>query len=325
MSNQSVASTGPTQQFGRLFSLLVSDKNGNTVNLSDFHCKFAVKKTGYLTPNVADILVYNLSTETALFIKQEFTRVILQAGYQGNFGTIFTGNIKQGILGRESATDTFLNLICGDGEQAFNFAVINQTIGSASVGGASPANQLDAAINSMGAMGVGTGHVGPLPQVKLPRGKVMYGNARDYIQGVSDTNNLNWSIQDGNVVIIPESTYLPNEGVVLTTKTGMIGTPQQTIEGITVKCLLNPKIRCHSRVQIDNASVAQFKIDFSTPGSPANTPAAILYDGYYYVLVAEHSGDNRGTEWYTSIRMLTIDISSNPLNSGGVQPNYFGS
>jgi hypothetical protein len=176
----------------------------------------------------------------------------------------------------------------------------------------------------MGTAGVGTGYIGPLPPLKLPRGKVMYGNARDYIKAVADTNNLSWSIQDENVVILPESTYLPTQAVVLTTKTGLIGTPQQTVEGIMAKCLLNPKLRCHSRVQIDNKSVAQFKIDFTQPGSPANTPSALNYDGYYYALVAEHSGDTRGTEWYTNLRMLTIDVSSNPLNNGGVQPNYFG-
>ncbi len=310
----------PTQLFGRKFSLLVSDSKGNTIDLSQFRCKFVVKKSGYMTPNTADILVYNLSQSTALFIKQEFTRVVLQAGYAGSYGTIFLGNIKQGIIGRESQVDTFLNLVCGDGDQAFNFATVNTTIGSAKAGGASPANQLDIAINSMGAMGVGTAHIGALPAVKLPRGKVMYGNAKDYIQAVSDTNNLNWSIQDENIVVIPSTQYLPNQTVVLTSKTGMIGTPQQTIEGIMAKCLLNPMIKCHSRVQIDEKSVAQYKIDFSQPGSPANTPSAILNDGSYYVLVAEHSGDTRGTEWYTNLRMLTIDISDSPYS--GVQPNY---
>jgi hypothetical protein len=322
VSSLSTASTGATQQFGRLFSLLVSDSQGRTVDLSKFRVKFNVKKSGYQTPNVADILIYNLDTSTAIFLKQEFTSVILQAGYAGNFGTIFKGNIKQAIIGRESATDTFLNLICGDGDQAYNFSVVNTTLGSNKAGGSTQAAQLDAAINSMGAHNVSPGYVGALPALKLPRGKVMYGNARDYISAVSDTNNLNWSIQDGNIIVIPESTYLPNQAVILTTKTGLIGTPQQTIEGIMCKCLLNPKIKCHTRVQIDNKAVAQFKIDFSTPGSPANTPVPILNDGYYFVLVAEHSGDTRGLEWYTNLRMLTIDVSDNPLNDGGVQPNY---
>ena len=318
------ADFGPQQprQFGRQFSLLVADNQGRTIDLSQLRCKFSVKKSGFQTPNVADIFVYNLGEEAAKFIKQEFTHVIIQAGYSGNYGTIFKGNIKQLIIGRESATDTFINILAGDGDLAYNFSVINTTIGSAKSGGVSPANQLDAAINSMGPMGVTKGYQSGLPQVKLPRGKVMYGNARDYIKAVSDTNNLNWSIQDGQVIVLPESHYMPNEAVILTTKTGLIGTPQQTIEGIQAKCLLNPKIKCHTRVQIDNKLVRQMQIDFSSPGSPANTPSAILYDGYYFVWVTEHTGDTRGTEWYTSMKLLTVDASDNPVNNGGVQPGY---
>src|SRR5271154_1706804 len=102
------------QQFGRQFSLLVSNTQGQTIDLSQFRVKFQTKKSIYQTPNVADILVYNLASSTNTFIKQEFTQVLIQAGYPGNFGTIFKGNIMQAIIGRENGTDTFINLLCGD-------------------------------------------------------------------------------------------------------------------------------------------------------------------------------------------------------------------
>jgi len=122
------------------------------------------------------------------------------------------------------------------------------------------------------------------------------------------------------MVFLSQGTYLPNEAVVLTSKTGMIGTPQQTAEGIEVKCLLNPNILVNGRVKLDNKAIARMKIDFWTPGSPANTPAQINNDGMYYVYVLEHSGDTRGLEWYSSMKLLTVDVSSNPLTS--VQVGY---
>jgi hypothetical protein len=85
-----------------------------------------------------------------------------------------------------------------------------------------------------------------------------------------------------------------------------------------VKTLLNPKIKIHGRIKIDNASVAQFQIDFTQPGSPANTPVPLTNDGVYYVYTAEHSGDTRNQEWYTTILGITIDPTNNPLNNGGV-------
>lgn len=308
--------SGNTQQYGRVCTLLVSNNQGDSLDLSALRIKFKVKKTSIMTPNAADIIVYNIEARTQRLIQNEFTHVLLQAGYVGNYGLIFKGNIKQFITGRESATDTFINLNCGDGDQAYNFATINQTIKA----GTSPQIQLNAGLTAMSGMGVGVGYTGALPQVALPRGKVIYGNARDHLKKLADTYGFAWSIQDGNLVFLSQGTYLPNQAVVITSKTGMIGTPQQTTEGIDVKSLLNPNIKVHGRAQIDNASIAKMKIDFWTPGSPANTPSQINNDGMYYVTVLEHSGDTRGQDWYSNMRLLTVDISSSPLEA--VQVGY---
>ena len=221
--------------------------------------------------------------------------------------------MKQFIAGRESATDTFINLNCGDGDQAYNYAVINQTLAK----GSTPQAQLNAGLTAMAGMGVGQGYTGQLPQTALPRGKTIYKNARDHLKALAATNGFAWSVQDGNLVFLSEKTYLPNQPFVLTAKTGMIGTPDQTTEGINVKCLLNPGIKVHSRIQLNNATIAKMKIDFWTPGSVANQPALINRDGMYYAWLAEHSGDTRGQDWYTNMRLLSVDVASNPLDSVG--------
>lgn len=305
MGLRSPSNTAPplTYQFNRTCTLLVSNNQGAALDLSKLHIKFAVKRSDTQTPNCADIRVYNLDLNLAALIKKEFTTVVLQAGYVGNFGVIFRGNIKQVILGRESATDTFVDIIGGDGDLAYNFAIVNTTLKS----GSSPSDHLNAALIPMSNMGVGSGTIGALPQTKLPRGKVMYGNARDYIRNISDSNGFGWSIQDEKINFIKSTTYLPTTVVTLTSKTGLIGTPQQTNEGVNCKCLLNPFIKIAGRVQIDNASVEQLKINLSVPNSAANIPAPLTADGMYYVLVAEHSGDTRGTEWYTNLIMVFVD------------------
>jgi hypothetical protein len=264
-----------------------------------------------MTPNVADIRVYNLDEKTALQIRKEFTRVTLQAGYEGNFGVIFQGNIKQVIIGRESATDTFIDIVAGDGDRAYNFAIINATLAK----GSTQTDQINAAATAMGPKGVTAGHLGEQSTQQLPRGKVMYGNARGYLRDVAQNSQSSWSIQDEKITFVKKKSYLPGERVVLTSKTGMIGTPQQTNEGVNVKCLLNPNIKIASRVQIDNASIARFKINLSIPNSAANIPAPLTADGVYYVLVVEHTGDTRGIEWYSNLICLNIDVTTNPINS----------
>jgi hypothetical protein len=103
--------------------------------------------------------------------------------------------------------------------------------------------------------------------------------------------------------------------VKLNVDNGMIGTPQQTNEGVNVKCLLNPNIKVGGRIEINNSSIARLKIDLSVAGTSSNVPALLSNDGNYFVLVAEHSGDTRGVDWYTSMVCLIYTPGSNPYNS----------
>ena len=132
-------------QFPRVCSLKVARGSGKGLDLSDFRIKFQVKRSDTVTPNTADIRVYNLDEKTAIQIREEFTQVKLECGYPGNSGVIFQGNILQVIIGRESATDTFIDIIAGDGDRAFNFAVVNATLAP----GTTQTDQVNAAMAPM--------------------------------------------------------------------------------------------------------------------------------------------------------------------------------
>jgi hypothetical protein len=299
------------EQFIRQISLVVVGNSGAGLDLSQLRIKFNVKHSESMTPNVADIRIYNLQADTAIQIRKEFTRVILQCGYPGNLGVIFQGNIKQVIIGRESATDTFIDLICGDGDRAYNFAIVNTTLKA----GSTPMDQINAASTSMSSKGVSLGTPGTLPATSLPRAKAMFGNSRDVLRNVAQTTGQSWSIQNEKITFIPVKSYLPGTAVVLTSDTGMIGTPQQTNEGVNVKCLLNPLIRPGGRIKIDNASVLRLKLNLSDPNDPVNVAPPLSADGTYYVLLTSHEGDTRNPTWYTSIVGILIDITTNPINS----------
>jgi hypothetical protein len=315
------------QQYDRTCTLIVYGTNLNGLDLSALRIKFSVKKSDNQTPNIADIRVYNVSDETALSMLINLSppsgigvavrgKVVLQGGYASNFGVIFQGNIKQIILGRESATDTFVDIVAGDGHNAYNYSIINSTLAA----GSSQTDQINAAVTATTPQGVTLGHVAGVPLNKLPRGKVMYGNAKNYLRAVSQNAGQTWSIQNEKVTFIPKTSYLPGTAVVLTSKTGLIGTPQQTNEGVNVKCLLNPNIQIGGRINIAEATVQDFKINLSNVNSPANIAPPLTQDGTYYVLVAEYTGDTRGVDWYTSILALNMNITTNPINS--VQVGY---
>jgi hypothetical protein len=298
------ASANPQYQYGRKCTLLVSNRQGKALDLSQLRIKFSVKRTNAQTPNTASIKVYNLTAATELQIEQQFKRVVLQGGYDSNFGVIFAGNIKQTIRGRESATETYIELLASDGDLAYNFAIVNTSLAA----GSTPQTQIDSAVAAMAPMGTTAGgNTKVSSTTKLPRGKVLYGNARTYLRNVAQSTNCDWSIQDEKVVFVPKGTYLPGTAVAINTKTGMVGSPAQTLQGVNVKVLLNPMIQISTRVQLNNQQIQRLAINLAVPGTAAAIPAPLTTDGIYFVLVAEHTGDTRGLDWYTTLTTVYID------------------
>lgn len=293
------------RQYLRQFNLVVADQAGNGLDLSGLRVKFAIKKSDAQTPNSAEIRVYNLAEETANRIRREFTRVTLQAGYESNFGVVFDGNIKQIRIGRENGTDSYLDIAAGDGDDAYNYAVVNTTLAA----GATQRDQINASSAALSSRGVGDGFIDSTPPAKLPRGKVMYGMARNYLRQSAEASEASWSVQDGKLQLVKLTGVLPNQAVVLNSKTGLVGTPEQTNDGIKARCLLNPNLKIGGKVQINEDDVAQAKIENTDKNNPVNKPAAIEKDGFYRLLVVEHSGDTRGNDWYSDLVCLGVDAT----------------
>lgn len=294
-------------QYLRQISLKIGNDR-EALDLSELRIRFSVRRGDITTPNSADIRVYNVNDQTAKKAQlKEFERVVLQAGYAGNFGVIFDGTIKQVRRGRESQTDTYIDITAADGDSAYNFAVMNTSLAA----GSTANDHLQAALKSMESRGITMGEGGALSANKLPRGKVMFGMARDYLDTLGKTQDLSWSFQDGKLTMIPNTAYLPGEAAVINSATGMVGLPEQTQNGITVKMLLNPGVRIGRRLQINNASIQQYRYGLGLSNAVQNDfthmSAKLDADGFYKVLVANHSGDSRGNEWYTDVICISVD------------------
>lgn len=314
------------EQYLRKASLIVGKNNGEAVDLSELRFSFAVRRGDIQTPNSADIRVYNIAKDTADRIVQwlpepEFTRVIIQAGYEGNYGVIFDGEIKQVRRGRESQLDTYIDITAADGDSAYNFAVSILSIQADETG---PKDAAKYVLQDMAKFGIERGYLPDFSGNPLPRGKAIYGMTKDALRNFAKNTNTSWSIQDGKVNFVPLTAYLPGDVPIISAETGMIGLPEQTQDGIRIKTLLNPSLKIGQMVQLDNASIqlqryglslsARAQADFATQTNHRNL------DGFYYVMVADHQGDTRGNAWFSDLICLAIDatVSPNLLQQTGV-------
>lgn len=284
---------------------------GQGLDLSDMRIQFRTSQSDIETPNSALIRVYNLKDETVRKVQGEFQRVVLQAGYKNAaYGVIFDGTIKAVLRGNETNVDSYIDIFAADGDVAYNHGVVSASLAA----GSKPQDQVDAVAK---AMGVAVGYM-DLPFAALGRGKVMFGLGRTAMRRIAETGGATWSIQNGQITVIPLTGYKPGEAVVLNSSTGLIGFPQQTPGGIRVTALLNPKIQISTLLQIDNKAINQ--------GFPA-TPGQFLYgagrldhlsgfnakisdDGFYKTIVHECVGDTRGQDWYSEIICLAVDPSA---------------
>lgn len=300
-----------SQQWIRKASLVVH-AGGQGLDLSDLHFRFRTVQSDFEGPNTCEIRVYNLATSTISRLR-EFTQVVLQAGYESNYGVIFSGTLLQYRIGRESPTNTYVDLLVADGDIAYNFATVSTTLAA----GSSSKERLDAVIGSMGSHGVAPGYAPAQPTGGvLPRGKVLFGMSRDFMRDWVRGEKCAWNISDGKVNVVPLDSYLPGQAVVLNAMTGMVGRAEQTETGLEVQCLLNPLLRIAGRVQIDNASVNQLIQRDGGQMMPydkwagVQMMASISTDGFYRILVVEHEGDTRGQAWNSRLICLALDPST---------------
>lgn len=286
------------------------DTQDEVIDLSELHFQFKTENQDDEGPSNCSIRVFNLADSTVeRLIKYNFSRVIVQAGYEDSFGIVFQGDIKQFRTGKVNATDTYLDILAADGDEAYTNAV-----SAVSIAGGTPGDQrisiLVEAFKQYGVvLGIGIEEFGGT----LPRGKVALGMTRAAFRKEIETLGATWSIQNGKINVIPLDGYLPNDVVEINSATGLIGRPEQTQEGIRARVLMNPKILVGGRVRINNALINQTIQQTPGPGPLAFNKwtgiqilATIREDGLYRVYVAEHEGDTRGQAWYTDLICLAV-------------------
>ena len=94
---------------------------------------------------------------------------------------------------------------------------------------------------------------------------VFFGEPSDYMREIAIANDASYSTLEGkaNIGRMTDQSQSPQEAIVLTPQTGLIGVPVQTQDGISFRCLLNPNIKVQyppMLVKLDMQQVQQQKV-----------------------------------------------------------------
>jgi hypothetical protein len=300
--------------------LPMDDFNRQGLDLSNLHFRFETSQVDDQSPNACSIRVWNLAESTVKRMVDRFDGVVVQAGYNdGPFGTVFAGAVKQFRFGRDNNVDHYVDILASDGDVGYNFGVIASTLAA----GTSTRDAINAAVKAMGLPPVRKAPVQFGAGQTYIRAKVAFGMGRNVLRDTARSLDASWSITNGEVQFTPLTGYQPGEAVVLNSKTGLIGIPELTNDGVRCRCLMNPKIRVGGLIKINNdeinRTIQQNPKDLRqfNSWSDINHLARVSADGTYQVFVAEHHGDTRGQEWYSELICLSVDLSSKTVKPYG--------
>lgn len=313
-----------TRQWIRKVRLVVG--NGSEgVDCSDLRIRFAVRTQDVNYPWQADITVTNLSNATANRIRNEYKEVYLEAGYEDGSEEIFRGEVIQVRgPGRETPTDTYLNIQAAASQRAHSYAVVNKTLAA----GHTFRDQVDAVLEAMKPFGVTAGYIADLGDTKMPRGRAMFGMARNQLRAICMATGASWHIAGTKLNIVKNNESLPGSAIVINSETGMIGMPVQTIEGVEARCLLNPRLKVGGLVQINEASIQRARLNITTNNSYVVEKTIldrnIDSDGIYKILQIIHTGDTRGTEYYSDILCSSYGNGPSPAAYARGFPDVVG-
>lgn len=302
----------------RKWKILVIDKQDKeALNVSDLRVVFSVKRQKEAA-NFATVEIYNLTAETEQRIIKEGDRIVIEAGYEGylntaadgtiqeekdsegktqekQYGKIFDGQVIYPSRRKENNTDYVLHLLCVDGQNRLRQNFVGKTLNK----GLNQRQVLDAVCEkSQTRIPTNTITQG-LSGQKLPRGKVLFGEPKDYISDIARGNGASFWIEDGELNMTKLSDAATDEAIVVTPTTGLIGMPTQTQYGASFRLLLNPAVGMKSLVQIKNSEITEAQAQPGTQQSPLDP------DWIYQVIEVTHHGDTRGNDWYTECAAIS--------------------
>lgn len=305
-----------TLQWERKCRLTVQINNGQpeALDLSDFKIAFHIGQATTSTPKAAEFYIYNISKSTMNRLagsnnERVDTIVTLECGYStGPLEVVFKGRVFQYRRGRDNPTDTWLCILARSGDSFKSTALINQCVPA----GTTIDDTGKILISEANKQGIEKGDLVDLRQQQYPRGRVFFGSLEQNLRQFYEENNMLIDFSDETLSIAPLVGYTVAPVQILTPRTGMVGMPQLTSDGLKVTCLLNPKMKWGGRVQVDMSNLQTESYDIAYGGQEVDQPQkdprmATNAGGLFLIRSVEHYGDTRGNDWYTSLVCIGID------------------
>lgn len=304
--------------FDRVVELTIGQEGGKGVTITDLRISFSIEKGATKNPNKCTCRIYNMSKATRELVQVVGNVLILKAGYRQDIGaqTIFTGTITRYLTVKEGP-DLVTELEMMDGLLEFRDAKV-------SVSFAPGVQAADVLRNVAGKFNL---PVRTLPEnlapIQYPDGFAFVGRVREAMDKVCEYMGLEWSIQNREVQILQKGGVFKQKAILLSSDTGMVGSPEQEAKTMTDKAAAKEGI-----TKTQNGVQTTYKLDKDgnkqerlrvlgyrvksllqptlQPGGYVQVKSIGIDGGFFRIERLVHSGGNYDSEFQTELTLRFV-------------------
>lgn len=223
---------------------------GKKYSLDDIEIDFKVEFDSDPEPNISEVSIYNLSDSSISTIKKG-SNIILNAGYQGDVGTILLGVVKKPETNWEGV-DKKTTIIISESSDTWMNSFVSKTY-AAGITAKAILRDLS------GQFGLELGDFRLTKDVTYIKGKSISGMLQTVMKAIVKDTESKFHLSKGKIYIRPKEAG-DITGFLLSSDTGLLESPTlfeeevdgKTISGYTVKMLLNHRINVDSILQIQS-------------------------------------------------------------------------
>lgn len=254
-------------------------------------------------PAKAKIAIYNLTPKSRSAIAKGVA-CRLRAGYIGLIGDLFIGTVAKVMVTRQGP-DIVTSLEMVDAEPYVSMSTLTQSYAP----GTHLATILQDVAKAMSVtyfgkvVSIKAGIANGIPDHVYGNGFAAHGSCKSILDKLCTPRGLVWSVQNGQLNIIPKRGYNGRTLLLLNKDTGLINVPSDSGKAVNMQSLLNPAIVPNALVQLSSANLA--------------------LSGVYKVLRTKYQGDSHDAPWNVDIeaRRFTDPITPVKVAAGF---NYAG-
>lgn len=255
--------------------------------------------------SVAEITIYNVSGYASRQMlsdgpSKRYEFISLEAGYENAFGSVFVGQITNVQVHLEDGGATRgVRFFCKSSAKERDQNLINLTLSPET----DPVQIIEECAQPFGAEIQFYGDFSGLR--KRSRGTVLQGSPTSCMNDLGEAYGFDWMVENGAIKIIKRGFAMPDQICVISSGTGMIGSPVVSDTEVGIRCSLNPGIRLGSTIKLESMAP---RFEFS--GAFFYDIPRTIGEGYYKVNSLVFAGDSHGDQWENQISCLRLSASA---------------